>query len=160
MKDFLKMLLLAYVILYVSIPVSAKGNDTWITEEAQGACVKYGEEYGICPELLMAIIERESSGEQFAENGNCKGLMQISVNWHKDRMERLGVSDIFETNGNIHVGADYLSELFEKHGKVATVLMVYHGEKNAVSKSENGEISDYAIGILERSAELERTHEK
>lgn len=46
------------------------------------------------------------------------------------------------------------------HGDVATVLMVYHGERNAVDKAFNGEISDYARQILERSAELEEIHGK
>ena len=46
-----------------------------------------------------------------------------------------------------------------KYEDAATVLMVYHGEKDAVSKSRRGEISDYAKGILERSQELERLHE-
>jgi len=105
MKDFLKMLLLAYVILYVSIPVSAKGNDTWITEEAQGACVKYGEEYGICPELLMAIIERESSGEQFADwPGDLKGNNDLLCITRPDVIKSIhrqyldAGADIFATN--------------------------------------------------------------
>lgn len=135
-------------------------NDTYISETAYEACVEYGEQYNICPELLMAIIERESAGKPDAENGSCKGLMQISVKWHSDRMERLGVTDIFDKRSNILVGADYLSELFEKYGDVAIVLMTYHGEKNVVEKAENGNISKYAEGILERSEELERLHGK
>lgn len=86
--------------------------------------------------------------------------MQIADKWHMDRTERLGVTDIYDVDGNIHVGADYLAELFEKYGEVTTVLMVYHGEQNAVAKSENGEISPYADWILTRSAELERRNEK
>lgn len=53
--------------------------------------------------------------------------------------------------------ADYLSELFEKYCDVGTVLMVYHGEKNAATKTE---LSDYADWILTRSAELERMNGK
>ena len=108
----------------------------------------------------MAMIERESSGQADAENGGCKGLMQIADRWHMDRMERLRVTDIYDVDGNIHVGADYLAELFEEYGEVVTVLMVYHGEKNAVARSENGEISSYADWILTRSAELERWNGK
>ena len=87
-------------------------------------------------------------------------MMQISGRWHTDRMERLGVTDIYDVDGNIHVGTDYLAELFEEYGEVTTVLMVYHGERNAVEKSENGEISKYADWILTRSAELERRNGK
>lgn len=105
----------------------------------------------------MAIIERESSGRPDAESDGCKGLMQISDRWHKDRMERLKVTDIYDVDGNIHVGADYLAELFEKYEDVGIVLMVYHGEKNAATKTE---LSDYADWILTRSAELERMNGK
>ena len=85
--------------------------------------------------------------------------MQISEKWHADRMDRLGVTDIYDTVGNIRVGVDYLSELFLEYEDAATVLMVYHGEEDAVAKSSRGEISDYAKGILWRSQELEMLHE-
>lgn len=160
MKRMIVVFLLIIVTLSVSFISTAQPAGTYISEAAQEACVKYGEEYGICPELLMAIIERESAGQVDAENGGCKGLMQISDRWHKDRMERLGVTDIYDVDGNIHVGTDYLAELFEEYGEVTTVLMVYHGERNAVEKSENGEISKYADWILTRSAELERRNGK
>lgn len=160
MKRFLRAFLPIILCFLFCAEVTAKGNDTWISVEAQEACIKYGEEYGICPELLMAIIETESCGERYAENGSCKGLMQISAKWHKDRMKHLGVTDIYDIDGNIHVGADYLSELFEEYGEAATVLMVWHGEENAVSNAEKGIISEYADKILQRSAELERVHGK
>lgn len=159
-----KKLLTAFlpVIMALAFPCTAisKNNDTWISETAQEACIKYGDQYGICPELLMAIVERESSGVPDAENGGCKGLMQIYTKWHSDRMERLGVTDIFDEQGNIFVGTDLLAELFEKYGDAAVALMAYHGERNPAEKAERGEISDYAQGILERSAELERIHGK
>lgn len=146
------------IIMSLVFPFTAisKDNDTWISETAQEACIEYGEQYGICPELIMAIIECESGGQSDAENGSCKGLLQISVQWHTGRMERLGVTDIFDERGNILVGTDLLAELAEKYGDVAVALMAYHGEKNPAEK----EISDYAQGILERSAELERIHRK
>ncbi len=160
MKRMIAVFLSIIITLSVSFISTAQPAGTYISEDAQEACVKYGEEYGICPELLMAIIERESAGQADAENGGCKGLMQIADKWHMDRTERLGVTDIYDVDGNIHVGADYLAELFEKYGEVTTVLMVYHGEENAVAKAENGEISKYADWILARSAELERRNEK
>lgn len=157
MKRILKLFLPTVMILSVSFISTAQPAGTYISEDAQEACVKYGEEYGICPELLMAIIERESAGQADAENGGCKGLMQISDRWHKDRMERLEVTDIYDVDGNIHVGADYLAELFEKYEDVGIVLMVYHGERNAANKEK---LSSYAEGILNRSAELERSNGK
>lgn len=70
------------------------------------------------------------------------------------------MTDIFDEQGNILVGTDLLAELFEKYGDAAVALMAYHGERNPAEKAERVEISDYAQGILERSAELERIHGK
>ena len=137
-----------------------KSHDTWISNAAQKACVDYGNKYGVCPELIMAIIETESSGNPNAKNGTCTGLMQVSSRWHADRMKRLGVRSLYDERGNVRVGTDYLAELIGEHGDVATALMVYHGESDALSKAENGIVSSYASKILERSAELERLHNK
>ena len=104
----------------------------------------------------MAMIEAESSGNPKAANGDCKGLMQISERWHTGRMAEIGVNDIWSETDNIHIGANYLHELFNRYEDVALVLMVYNGESDAVEKAEKGYISDYARKILDRSAELER----
>ena len=82
--------------------------------------------------------------------------MQISERWHTGRMEEIGADDIWSETDNIHIGANYLHELFNRYEDVALVLMVYNGESDAVEKAENGYISDYARKILDRSAELER----
>lgn len=157
MKRMIKVFLPIIMWSFVEFTSTAQPAGSYIPAEAQEACVKYGDEYGICPELLMAIIERESSGRPDVENGGCKGLMQISDRWHKDRMERLDVMDIYDVDGNIHVGADYLAELFGKYEDVGIVLMVYHGEKDAANKEK---LSSYADWILTRSAELERMNGK
>lgn len=157
MRKTIKLFLPIIMALSITFTSTAQPAGSFISEEAQESCVNYGEEYGICPELLMAIIERESAGQADAENGGCKGLMQISDRWHTDRMERLGVTDIYDVDGNIHVGADYLAELFEEYEDVGIVLMVYHGEKNAANKEK---LSSYAEEILTRSAELERMNGK
>jgi soluble lytic murein transglycosylase-like protein len=156
----LKMLALALAasLLVLSQSVMAKEEiePTHISVEAQVSCYEYGKMYDICPELLMAMIEAESSGNPRAENGDCKGLMQISERWHTGRMVEIGADDIWSETDNIHIGANYLHELFNRYEDVALVLMVYNGESDAVEKAENGYISDYARKILDRSAELER----
>ena len=155
----LKMLaiaLAASLVLPKSVMAKEEIEPTHISVEAQVSCYEYGEMYDICPELLMAMIEAESSGNPKAENGDCKGLMQISERWHTGRMEEIGADDIWSETDNIHIGANYLHELFNRYEDVALVLMVYNGESDAVEKAENGYISDYARKILDRSAELER----
>ena len=155
-SKMLAIALAASIVLPKSVMANEEIEPTHISVEAQVSCYEYGEMYDICPELLMAMIEAESSGNPKAENGDCKGLMQISERWHTGRMEEIGADDIWSQTDNIHIGANYLHELFNRYEDVALVLMVYNGESDAVEKAENGYISDYARKILDRSAELER----
>ena len=155
-SKMLAIALAASLVLTKSVMANEEIEPTHISVEAQVSCYEYGEMYDICPELLMAMIEAESSGNPKAENGDCKGLMQISERWHTGRMEEIGADDIWSETDNIHIGANYLHELFNRYEDVALVLMVYNGESDAAEKAENGYISDYARKILDRSAELER----
>ena len=158
-----KILLLTVFIWFIfPLTVSAEEKDTYISETTYNACIQYGEEYGICPEILMAITERESSGQADAVNDNCMGLMQVNVKFHSERMERLGCTDIFDEEQNIHVAADYLSELIEKYEDIYLVLMCYNmGEFSAKKLFDKGIYeTEYAVEICGRAEELERLHGK
>ena len=76
-------LLLALWGIAIVWDVRAEGMDDW-EEYIEVVCG----EYGICPELVQAIIERESSWDPKAESDGCEGLMQISPVFHQGRMER------------------------------------------------------------------------
>lgn len=144
------------VFLIACLTADAKERESW-EEYIEEVC----ERRSICPELIEAIIERESSWIPDAQNGDCIGLMQVSERWHRDRMERLGARDLKDPYDNILVGVDYLAELFEKYKDVGMVLMVYNGDSAAEHYWKTGQgLSRYATGILERSAELEREHGK
>ena len=147
-------------LFYTQFKLQAENADTFISPECVAYCEEIGSQYAICPELLMAIMESESSGNPKAQNGNCKGLMQINVNYHKKRMERLGVSDIYDARGNILLAADYLAELFREHGDIGTVLMLYNGSKNALDRGKEANYTEYAKKIMARSEQLERLHQK
>lgn len=159
LKPYLMVLAISVFMMFPAMEVYAQSEQI-LSDEIIGYCDEIGEQYGICSELLQAMIERESTGNPFAENGGCIGLLQISKRWHLDRMERLGVDDLFDPYSNILVGSDYIMELADRYGDVALVLSVYHGESRAFENYENGIISGYAKGILERSEELEREHGK
>lgn len=161
MKHIITIVLILSILLSTPMTAISKDADTYLSEEIQGYCVEIGKQYGICPELLMSIIETESTGNPKAKNGGCKGLMQISERWHRDRMDRLGVSDIFDPYGNILVGADYLMELAGEHCDIGVVLMKYNGDSKADDFAEGRvPLSKYAEKILTRSAQLERIHGK
>ena len=131
-------------------------ENTYLSESTIDYCYQYGDEYDFRPELLIAIIEAESSGNPNAKNGNCLGIMQVSEKWHTDRMEKLGVSDLYDESGNILVATDYLYELFMKYGDVGMMLMRYNGDSSAKDYwNGNGELSEYAKKIINRTEELE-----
>lgn len=140
--------------------IMIEAEDTWISEEYQEYCRKAGERYRICPELLMAMIERESSGNADAVNSEGDtGLLQVNERWHYSRMEKLGVTDLYEPYSNILVAADYLAELFEQNQDPYLVLMKYNMSHNAAEELyEQGIYSEYAIKVTERAWELEMLH--
>lgn len=126
-----------------------------IPDEVEDAARIYGEEYGLGQEFLEAVAKRESGFDPEAENGGCKGLMQISTYWHRDRMARLEVTDIWDVDGNMHVGADYLAELFAKHPDPVWVLMAYNGDSNADAYLRGeAQPSGYALDILRYEEEF------
>ena len=139
--------------------IAAEPKDTWISDEYLPYIKEASEQYYICPEMIMAIVEHESSGQADARNGSCKGLMQINEKYHSDRMERLGVADIYDPYGNILVGCDYLAELFAEYEDMSIVLMKYNGTSGAVKKGYENR-TKYADGIIKRTMELERLHEE
>lgn len=125
--------------------------------DLQEITIEIGGYYDIDPCLLCAVCETESSRNINAENGLCKGLMQVSTKWHTDRMERLGVTDIFNPYGNILVSADYLSELLSINEDPAYALMRYNMSTAAANELyEKGIISNYAASICERTAYLHK----
>ena len=136
------------------------GNEisSYVCDEYKAYACEIAEMYDLSPELIVAMIEKESSGKRKAvSSANCIGLMQISPKWQKDRMEKLGVTDLTDAYSNILVGCDLVAELFDKYGDVYAVLMAYNeGEySGAIERAENGEYSAYATKIVERWREMQ-----
>ena len=154
-------LIAAIVAAIILAPMTATASeDTYIPEEYVGYIGRVAEAYSVCPELLEAIIEAESSGNANAANGACVGLMGVSERWHKDRMKALGVTDLKDPYSNILVGTDYLMDLADQYGDISLVLGIYNGNSKAKELYEAGKMTKYAERILKRSEELERLHGK
>ena len=160
-----------FAVLSMAPAITAQANslsyipteeNTGIPEDIYQNANIIGNEFNICPELLIALAERESCFQTDAENGPCKGLMQVNARTHSQRFEDAGwtSSEWDDAYKNMYVAASYLSELFEKYEDVGVVLGVYHGESKAIEKGQRGELSSYTKGILERSEELERIAKK
>lgn len=139
--------------------VEAYTIPTYIDPEHVRYAYEIGEMYGICPELIVSIIEPESGGDPNAVSPNgAIGLMQVVPIWHWDRMERLGVTDLYDPYSNILVGVDYLAELARDYQDLPLVLMCYNEGplQEVFGKYESGLISEYAQAIMQRSSELQR----
>ena len=111
----------------------------------------------------MAIIEAESSGRQYAENGPCKGLMQINTDWPEIAvyMKHHGYTDIYDCETNIRLGCFVLDQKREIYGDdIYAVLMAYNGSSDVTEKVEREEYTDYAVKVVNRTWELERLHGK
>lgn len=135
-------------------------NRVNVPADIEAWCKKYGKENGIAPELLEAIIWKESRFQPEVVNasGTCHGLMQISKGSHRNRMTRLGVTDLYNPEENIAVGSDYLRELFEANEDTATVLELYNGDGSAAADPTRD--SAYARKVMAISTALERSHFK
>ncbi len=74
------------------------------------------QEAGIPYALALAVIEQETDFRNvMGDDGASCGYMQVQEKWHRERMERLGVTDLMDPFGNFQVGCDFLAELMGKY---------------------------------------------
>lgn len=140
------------VFLLTGIPAMA----ATFTDETVDACIKYGEEYGIDSDILLAVIQTESGGEPSTDSGVHKGLMQINHTLVRDRMERIGAVDLMEVYDNVHTGTDIIAEMNAKYKDMHKALMCYNmGECGAIQYFKAGiGTSNYSRLVLYRAAVL------
>lgn len=165
-----KAILLFIVITLVMDPINIRAKEDYFSQNCkiptdyQKIFNEIGEMKHICPEVMEAIAYHESRFMKDVKNGNCYGLMQVNVNVHSDRIQKLGYTpeDMLEAYPNIDVASDLLVELYEKHGDDnAIVLMYYAGDAKAIKRyKKNGQTTKYVEEILSRSEEYERKHGK
>lgn len=95
------------------------------------------EELNIDAGVVMAMIFFESSYDASAigDGGNSVGLMQIQERWHKERMERLDVTNLLNPYQNVTVGIDFLAELLDEYdGNVEMALMAYNAGRDGADE--------------------------
>ena len=118
------------------------------------------EEGGVPYHLALAVIETETNFRNVAgDNGGSIGYMQVAPRWHSDRMERLGVADLWDPYGNFRVGCDFLGELLEDYEDPNKALMAYNmGPRQAARLWEEGTYETrYSQAVMERAEAWERT---
>ena len=133
----------------------------YITEDSiKSICefVSYKYNNSISPKLLQAIALTESEYYVNATGtSDDKGLCQVVCMWHKERIDKLGITDIYNPYENVLVCADIINELMSsKYGyDIQYVLMAYNmGPTRANELYESGIISKYAFNVLENAEKL------
>ena len=124
-------------------------DDIPMDAEHQRLLYKACGETGIRYELALAVIWQETDFRNIeGDGGESYGYMQVQPKWHKERMERLGVTDLSDPYGNFLVGLDFLYELVGKYGDVEKALVAYNqGEFKGV-------VTEYASGVSEKFNKL------
>lgn len=127
--------------------------DTWehipLEADVRAHVVSLCEEKGIAPEIVFAMIWRESryDADAIGDNGRAFGLLQVHPRWHQDRMDRLGATDLLDPIQNVTVAVDLLDELNRKYNNLTKAIVAYN------RGHYDGAITSYAEDVL---AEAER----
>lgn len=130
---------------YFDIPL-----DESLQDHIRGLC----EASGVDLAIVLAMVERESKFDIYAlgDNGRALGLMQIHPRWHEARMARLECWDLMDPYQNMTVAVDFIAELAASGNSIEWVLMAYNGgEAYADRKVAAGEVSEYAVEVLENA---------
>lgn len=112
--------------------------------------VRLCEEHHIDASVVMAMIDRESKfdADVIGDNGDALGLMQVQPKWHRERMDKLGVTDLMDPYQNVTVGINYLVELLEREKGLEWALAAYNAGPTGANK---GYGDNYANAVLTNS---------
>ena len=122
---------------------SGTNKDTYIKEEYVEYTEELGNQYGISPSMLCALIEIESSGNKNATNGNCYGLCQINSSvWG---------GEYKEPYKNIEKACQILLYYSRDYRDIADCLAKYNGLNPETYTYEGS----YPQKILDRAYEIE-----
>ena len=141
-------------VLIASFVSEIKANayeETYINPQYVEYCREIGNGYDIDYWILVALIEKESSGiPDVADyyDGTHIGLMQLSIYYFGGE----GI-DLTDPYTNIMLGTQYLASLYEDVNDIGIALMRYHGEADALTKP----LSGYASWIINRANALRRS---
>jgi len=111
------------------------------------AILKYAKEFNFPPELIICIIDRESSfrpilTSKATKNSKlgCWGLMQINPPSHPEKIKKLNIKgkQIYHIDNNIHLGCMILREYYNSTKSINKTLTKYVGGKH----------NSYVIDIL------------
>ena len=95
------------------------------------AVLRYSDEHKIAPELLLGVIDKESSFRIDARSSTgARGLMQVLPSWHQNKITVDGGSNelLWSPEFNIKIGAQILKEYLNRSkGNINEALARYNG---------------------------------
>lgn len=99
------------------------------TEQLVTAAYDAGQQVGLDPLLILAVMAIESRFNPIAESVvGAKGLMQVIPKHHQDKLEEHGGEDaVLDPMTNILVGARILKEYIRNTGSIEAGLQYYNG---------------------------------
>ena len=131
--------------------------DVPLDEGLQDYIFELCEERDIDPAVVIGMIEYESTFDAsvIGDRGNSFGLMQVQPRWHRERMDRLGVTNLMDPYQNVLVGIDYLDELLDRDKGLGWALMAYNGGPSNANK-ETIKVVNYKNTVLSNVSDLEK----
>ena len=80
----------------------------------------------------FSVVKMQRSGYKYdaVGKGGDIGYMQINQEWHTDRMERLGATDLKNPYQNVRIGIDYMAELLGQYQTSVAVSAYNRGARN------------------------------
>ena len=108
-----------------------------LAEKLSSSIVEKSLKYELEPELVTAIILKESSFNPKAKSKvGCKGLMQVYPKFHKEKLKVRNIipKDLYNIDHNIDVGCEILREYIDEHGDLKSALTKYSGYKTKKNK--------------------------
>jgi len=121
------------------------------TEQLVGAAYDAGQQVGLDPLLILAVMAIESRFNPIAESWvGAKGLMQVVPRHHQDKLlEHGGEEAVLDPMTNILLGARILKEYIHRTGSLEAGLQFYNGALADPS-------SQYAQKVMAEKERLEQ----
>ncbi|MEF8889534.1 MAG: lytic transglycosylase domain-containing protein, partial [Desulfohalobiaceae bacterium] len=112
-------------------PFCVFGGEIYSRKELKWLVRKYGAEYGVDPNLGVAVLKVESDFRRKAvSSSGAQGLMQIMPVTQKD----LGVVNPFDPEENIAAGVRYLGKLLDRYNNLRLAIAAYNAGPGKVDQ--------------------------
>lgn len=112
-----------------------------VPDSIRNICLRKGPEYGISPYMLMAICFKESRFNVNAQNGPCKGLCQVNVNYYPHNWQ--------DPEANIDAACRCIRGIIDTWGfeDLGDIMSYYHGEGRTGYSGYTKDIADIAEAL-------------